>query len=131
MARKALSIIEVFLAVLVFMVGVGAVVISFMGSQALIEKSKELTIVSSHAQYILEEIKESAISGEDFIEGIRNGNWSWGCATIVARGLECLTGENITTSVEDENEGIINVTVKWNWKGNHTIERIFKTKIFQ
>ncbi|MCM8786680.1 MAG: hypothetical protein NC935_01345 [Candidatus Omnitrophica bacterium] len=129
--KKAFSLIEILLATVVLVVALGSIVIGFIACFILNESSRNLTIATTHAQYVLEEIKDSAMAREDIKSQINNGNWDWEEETdFTTRGINRLNNETIDT--EAEGGGLVNVTVTVYWKNRGRDTNItFYTQMFE
>lgn len=75
--------------------------------------SHDLSLATSHAQYILEGIKHT-LSFADIQVDINNGAWDWGVSDITDANLTPLSAETINTDVSGSNPLDVTVTVTWN-----------------
>ena len=108
--KKALSLIELLLATIILILACGVSFVLFANCLILNEFNRERTIAASHAQYVLEEIKDA-----EFTNVANNGTtlWDLDSAEIVSNGLEALRNEAIDTEVSGTDLLNINVTVGW------------------
>lgn len=84
-----------------------AVLALFANCIILNESSRNLTIAVSHAQFVMEKIKDTPFSS------IPSGDWDWDTAQIGTEGLNALTNESITTTITGTD--LLNVVVSVEW----------------
>ena len=84
---------------------------TFANNSQLNESNRNLTTATTHAEYILESIKNLAFS--NIAADINAGTWTWSTATITANGLSALNSEDITSTVSGANPLDITVAVNW------------------
>jgi hypothetical protein len=110
---KAFSFPELLLAAAIFAFAFGALVLGFITCAFLNDSSRSLTQATIHAQYVMEEIKDTNFSE---ITSKINGDppyWDWDSAEIANQGLLVLNGETIDTQVTGTDLLDIVVTVSW------------------
>ena len=84
----------------------------FLNCSFLNESNRNLTLAVSHAQYIMEDIKNTYFS--EIKTRIDGGDWDLATADIIAEGLTVLANESIDTSHgSDDNPLEVVVTVQW------------------
>jgi prepilin-type N-terminal cleavage/methylation domain-containing protein len=88
------------------------VLLTFINGTALNEASRNLIIATAHAEFVLEDIKNTAFSGLG--TSISNGTWTWNTAAVTSNGLTAMNTESITTTATGTNPLDITVTVNWN-----------------
>jgi len=110
---KGLTLTELLLAAAILAFVLCGLLVLFTHCVLLNESNRNLTQATSHAQYVLEDIRNT-----NFYEigtKIDNGDWDWVEADIVAVGLVALKNEVI-----DTNHGVaidpleVTVIVTWN-----------------
>lgn len=104
--------IELMLVIAIFAVTLPLLLQSFISVTLLNERSQNSTIAISHAQYVMEEIKDTYFN--NIADNINNGNWDWNSAAISSNGLGALVNENINTEVSGTDLLNIIITVSWN-----------------
>jgi Tfp pilus assembly protein PilE len=112
--QKGLTLIEVLIAAAVLIVSCSLVFLLFTNCIILNESNRNLTLAVSHAQYILEEIKNTNFSS--IKTSIDGGTWDWTIATLSGHELTALTNEEITTSEAGTDPDLLNITVTVNWQ---------------
>ena len=95
--------------------------------------SRYLTIATSHAEFVMEDIRNSTTTSANFnstrddIINNNPNNWDWDTATINNKGLVALSGENIDTSGTVINStllgDLLKITVTVNWQDRAAVER--------
>jgi hypothetical protein len=101
--------------VVVLAVALCVLLVGFVTCAFLIESNRNFTRATTHAQYVMEEIKNT-----DFNEvksRIESGYWDWNTQTIEAQGLTALNNESIDAQVTGEALLDIVVEVRWQDRG--------------
>ena len=88
------------------------VLLSFFRNYALNETSRNLTIATSHIDYVLEDIRNSTFS--TLATDISSGNWTWNSSAITSEGLSPINSESIATT--SSGTTLLTVTVTATWK---------------
>lgn len=118
MNRKAITLSEILLAAVIMVVALCALLLAFMTCAYLNESNRNVTRATQHAQYVLEEIKDTDFS--IIKTGIESGSWDWDAAQISAQGLEALNNESINTQVSGTDLLQIIVTTNWDDRGGRS-----------
>ena len=119
-SNKGLTLTELLLAAAILAFVLCGIVALFVNCSFLNEANRNLTVAMTHAQYIMEEIRDS-----DFINletSITDGNWDWNEAEIVSHNLVALSDEAIDTNVFQVGNPL-GVSVKIDWKDRNTRDR--------
>ena len=129
--KKGFTLVELLLVVGFLVFAVSASLMLFANCILLNEYNRSLTIATSHAQYVMEEIKDQNFSGIE--TRINNGDWDWGLSEITARGLSSLDGEAIVTSEIGGVSDLLNVTatVSWQSRGGRVNNMTLETLIVE
>ncbi len=93
------------------------VLMCFINSTELNEKSRNLVTATSHAEFVMESIKNAAFSS--VATSISGGTWNWNTAAITSNGLTALNTESIATTSTGTNPLDVTVTVSWREKGRN------------
>ena len=112
---KGLTLTELLLAAAILAFVLCGVVALFVNCSFLNEANRNLTVAMTHAQYIMEEIRDSGFSQVE--SNINNGNWNLNAAVIGATpyNLSALNSEAINTGVSQSGDPLgVSVTVSWN-----------------
>lgn len=119
--RSGFSIPELLIAVLILAISIAAIVSFFFLSLTLNQANRNATIAASHAQFVLENIRNTdpaSISTQ-----INEGGWDWDGEALTSAGLTPLQGETIATT--GEGSGLLTVTVTIDWEDPGSRARSF------
>ena len=129
MDKKSFTLSELLLAVAILAMSLGAILLALVQCFLLNEANRNLTRALTHAEYILEDIKNTNF--ENIKTKIENGDWDWDSSEIVEEGLTPLNNENIDTSVNGTTLLEIEVTVTWKDRGLRDRSTSLETLIAQ
>lgn len=111
-ARKGFTLPELLLAAAILAFVLCGLLVLFINCVFLNEANRNSTVALSHAQYVMEDIKNTNFYS--IKTKIDNGDWDWATAGITARGLNPLPNESIDTSRgSTDNPLEVAVTVTW------------------
>ena len=128
---KAFTLSELMIAVGILAFVFGALLLVFISCIILNESSRNFTVATSHAEYVLEQIKDRADTGFSALAGqINAGSWNWSGAPV-SSNLVFLANETIGTSVSGTNPLTVGVTVRWNDRGGRNRNTTVQTLITQ
>jgi prepilin-type N-terminal cleavage/methylation domain-containing protein len=99
----------------------------FINTTALNQESRNLTAATTHAEYVMETIKNTAFAS--IASNISSGTWTWNTSTITGNGLTALNSESITTTSAGANPLDISVTVTWNDMQGRSRSKVLRTLI--
>jgi len=105
------SLFEVVICVGIFGIILTSVLAFFGNALALNELSRNLHTATTHAQYILEDIRNSTYSTVP--TQVSTGVWDWDAAALTLRGLAPLKNESITVTSAGTTLLTLEVTVTW------------------
>ena len=92
------------------------------------DATRNLTLASSHAQYIMEEIKNSDFTGLE--SAITSGSWDWQSEDIIAKNLVFLRNESIDTGIFRSGNPLgISVRVSWNDRNGRARQKELQTLV--
>lgn len=123
--KKGVTISEVLLAAVILATALTALLMVFITIAILTEANRNTTRAITHAQYVLEDIKNT-----EFTTVQNNGDslWDWNTTTINSQGLSSLSNESINTEVSGSDLLDITVVVSWHDRGgrnrNTTLETL-------
>ncbi|MGD9015569.1 MAG: hypothetical protein PVI33_06065 [Candidatus Omnitrophota bacterium] len=127
-SQKGLTLTELLFATAILVFALCGLLEFYVNCLFLNDSTRNLTLAMSHAQYILEEIKDS-----DFISlepAIIGGSWDWDTADISSKNLVLLKNESIDTSVFQSGNPLgIMVSVNWNDRNGRIRQRQLQTLI--
>jgi prepilin-type N-terminal cleavage/methylation domain-containing protein len=103
------------------------VLATYITSVALNQASRNLTIAVSHAEYILEDIRNTSFS--TVATSVTAGTWNWNAAAVTARGLGALNNESTSVTSSGTNPLDIAVTISWNDLNSRARTRTIRTSI--
>lgn len=110
-SRKSLTLSELLLAAVILVVALSAILIEFIACGFLNDSSRNTTRAITHAQQVMEEIKNETFANVK--TEINNGDWDWNTTTINSEGLTALKNEAIDTRVSGTTLLTISTTVSW------------------
>ena len=92
------------------------------------DATRNLTLAASHAQYIMEEIKNSDFTGLE--SAVISGDWDWNSEEIVSKNLAFLHNESIDTMVFRSGNPLgISVRVSWNDRNGRARQKELQTLV--
>ncbi|MBI3602398.1 MAG: hypothetical protein HY209_05850 [Candidatus Omnitrophica bacterium] len=106
------SLLEILLVAAILSYSLSVILTTFITSVGLDEASRNLTTATSHAQYVMESVKNTAFA--NIATSITSGTWNWITATVTSNGLAALNSESIATTYSGTNPLTVTVTVSWN-----------------
>ena len=127
-STKGFTLSELLLVVGIMALVFSAIILMLISCFLLNEANRNLTIATTHAQHVMEEIKDSAstVAGFDglttqiaagawdFTTQFAAGVWNWTSATINTQDLTALPSEAITTTASGTADKVaVNVMVSW------------------
>jgi prepilin-type N-terminal cleavage/methylation domain-containing protein len=107
--KRGFTLWELLLAAAILAFVITSLLGFFVGCIFLNESSRNLTIATNHAQFVLEELKNTNFANIQ--------STTWDNALIVARGLPPLASENIAVNVSGVEPLLVTVTVNWQERG--------------
>ncbi len=113
--KKSFTLSELLLAVAIMAMALGTILLALVQCFLLNEANRNLTVAVTHAQYVMEDIKNTNF--DDIKTKINNGDWDWNSSEIASQGLIPLNNENIDTAVTGTTLLDIKVTVTWKDRG--------------
>jgi hypothetical protein len=127
-SQKGLTLTELLFATAILVFALCGLLEFYVNCLFLNDSTRNLTLATSHAQYVMEEIKDS-----DFISlepAIIGGIWDWDATDISSKNLVLLKNESIDTNVFQSGNplGIV-VSVNWNDRNGRIRQRQLQTLI--
>lgn len=114
--KKCFTLSELFIAAAILITALCGIMLCFTACIFLNQASRNLSRASSHAQYVMEDIKNTDFSS--IMTKCTSGDWQWNIATIESNGLSALDSEAITTTVTGTDLLDVNVIVTWQDRGS-------------
>jgi len=114
--RKGFTLIELLLAAVFLVFTISAILMLFANCIFLNATNRAITIATSHAQGVMEEIRDTNFSAIE--ANINNDYWDWDISTIESKGFSVLPGETIDTSKIGTGSNLLNVIVTVSWQGH-------------
>ncbi len=111
LSSKGFTLAELLLATAILSFAIVGLASLFINVGLLNDANRNLSIATSHTQFVMEGIKNANFSSLN--TDITNGIWSYSTAAINAAGLAALNSEAITTVASGTNPLDVTVTVSW------------------
>ncbi|NTV28597.1 MAG: type II secretion system protein [Candidatus Omnitrophica bacterium] len=105
------TLVEIILAAGILGIILSVMLSFFVNAIALNKASRDLTIAVSHAQYVLEDIRNASFYNVP--SQIDSGVWTWDAKAVTDKGLHPLKNEQITTTKVGTELLTVTVTVTW------------------
>ena len=113
LSNKGFTLPELLLTITILGITLASVIVFFINCVYLNEVNRNSLIAVSHAQFVMEDIRNTALSSVQ--TNIENGYWDWNTETINPKGLTALRNESIDTQVGGAAE-LLDVKVIVNWQ---------------
>lgn len=115
--RRGFTLIEILLTAAFLVFTVSAILMLFANCILLNAGNRALTVAMSHAQMVMEEIRDTNFS---VIEtNITNNYWDWDVSAIEGKGLIALSEEAIDTNKIGAGSDLLNIMVTVSWEGRN------------
>jgi len=121
LSNKGFTLAELLLAAAILVFAISGLALLFIKVSLLNDANRNLSIVTSHSQFVMEKIKNANFSG--LSTDITNGVWNYNAAAITAAGLTALNSETITTVASGTS--LLDVTITVGWKDRTSKNRSF------
>lgn len=127
--NRGFTLPEILVTAFIVAYSLSVILTTYVNSARLSEAARNLVTANSHANYILEDIRNTLFSTID--DEINNGEWSKTSAEIQALGLTPLKNETIVTVYYSgsTNPLDIEVTVTWLDAGNRSRTYALRTLV--
>ncbi|MBF0595761.1 MAG: prepilin-type N-terminal cleavage/methylation domain-containing protein [Candidatus Omnitrophica bacterium] len=103
---------------------------TFISSTALNDSTRNLLTATTHAEFVMESIKNVAFVNIPSNQGGAAWNaWSFNTAGVTGMGLTALNNETISTTLTAINPIDVTVTVSWSDKGGRARNILLRTLI--
>lgn len=125
---KAITLVEVLIAVGILGLTLSGVLLVFVRCSLINQDSRNLTVAASHAQFVVEDIRNADF--DDLPADIASGVWNWDGAGIEAKGLTPLSSEIINTECIEctdppEEDDLLHIRVIVSWQNLDQRDRDF------
>ncbi|MBI4308864.1 MAG: hypothetical protein HY591_00880 [Candidatus Omnitrophica bacterium] len=124
---NAFTLPELLLTAAILSYSLSVVLVTFVNSIALNEASRNLTTAVSHANYVLENIRNTTFAS--IATNVSSGTWDWNASTITSQGLTALNNESTAVTSSGTNPLDVTVAVSWNDLNGRNRSRVVKTSI--
>lgn len=125
--RAGFTLPELLLTAAILSYSISVILVTYINCIALNETSRNLTTAVSHAQYVLETVRNTSFSS--IATTITANTWDYNTAGVTALGLTALKSEAIDTSSSGTNPLDVTVTVTWNDLNGRSRSQALKTSI--
>ena len=122
--KSGVTLAEMMIAASVLLLMCAMMYLLFANCIILNQLNRERTLAMTHAEYVLEEIKnESFTNLESRINGISpwTAEWDWNTATIGTEGLSALNNEAIDTNEVGADPDLLDIVVNVSWTNRRGI----------
>lgn len=127
-SARGFTLAELLISTLILAFALTQVLVLFMNCVASNENSRNLSSAISHAEFVLEDIRNTTFSS--VATGITNGTWNYAdAAAVTTAGLSALKGESIATQSSGTNPLDVTVTVGWQNHGGGAKTKSLRTLI--
>jgi prepilin-type N-terminal cleavage/methylation domain-containing protein len=123
--QKGMTLPELLLAASILAFAIAGILLLFVNCSLLNESNRNLTIAASHAQFVMEDIKNSNFA--TLQADIGAGNWNWTADIISSQNLTPLDNESITTQASGAGALDITVTVLWQDRNQRNRQFVLET----
>lgn len=113
-AREGYTLVEMLIAAAIMAIVLSGLLVASIQNMSLDQTSRNFTTVTSHAEAVLEEVRNDVF--DNVAADITGGKWNWNADNdFTQRNMERLNGESITTTYATVNAVLLNVTVTASW----------------
>lgn len=126
---RAVTLSELLLATAILAFVLSGVLLLFTRCILLNNENRNLATATSHAEYVLEDIRQKAFSTVQ--ASISNGIWNWNTTQISSQGLTALSNDEAikTEVVSGPNPLQVKVTVTWTDRSQRARSTFLETLI--
>ena len=125
--NKSFTLPELLIAAIIMAVAFLMILTIYANCSYLDEAGRNLIVATSHADFVMEDIRNTAFSS--ISTNINSGNWNWSSANITAAQLTPLNNESIATQVSGTNPLDVTVTVTWRDSQQKNRTKVLETLI--
>jgi len=132
MDKKGFTLPELLLSTALLALALCGILALFISCAFLNESSRNLTTATSHARYVLEDIRAAGFTGlEARINSGSISGWDLGAADLqTSYGLTTLSNESVVTQVTQSGDPLgVSVTVNWRDRGTRPRSVTLQTAI--
>lgn len=126
-SKCGFSLAELLLTAAILGYALSVMLVLFLNNGRLEEECRNLTVAVSHAEFVMEGIKNVAFS--NVTSQIGAGTWTWNTASVTSNGLSALKNESISSSSSGNNPVTVTVTVSWNDSSGRSRSKSLQTMI--
>jgi prepilin-type N-terminal cleavage/methylation domain-containing protein len=127
LSSQGFTLPELLLVAAILGYALSMMLLTFIQGLALNEGSRNLITATSHAEYVLENIKNTVFP--NLATNISAGAWTWNTSAVTSNGLTALNWENISTTSSGANPLDITVTVSWQDTGGRSRSKVLRTLV--
>ena len=125
--NKSFTLPELLIAAIIMAVAFLMILTIYANCSYLDEASRNLIVATSHADFVMEDIRNTTFS--NISTNISNGNWNWNSTNITAAQLTPMNNESIATQVSGTNPLDVTVTVTWRDSQQKNRTKVLETLI--
>ena len=125
--NKSFTLPELLIAAIIMAVAFLMILTIYANSSYLDEAGRNLIVATSHADFVMEDIRNTTFSS--ISTNINSGNWNWNSTNITAAQLTPMNNESIATQVSGTNPLDVTVTVTWRDSQQKNRTKVLETLI--
>jgi len=125
LSLKGFTLVELILTVAILAFAISGILLLFINCAFINEANRNLSIATSHAQFVMEDIRSSQFG--TLKADINNGSWNWDTTAINSAGLTALNIESIATQAAGTEPLDITVTVAWQDRAQRNRSLVLET----
>ncbi len=109
--KQGFTLPELLMTAAIMGYALSCVLAAFIGCVTLNAVSRDLSIATTHAEFILESVRNTSFA--TISSGITAGNWNWSTANVTAQGLNAMKNESTSVAVSGTTLLDVTVTISW------------------
>lgn len=125
--NKSFTLAELLISAIIMAVAFIMILEVYANCSSLEEAGRNLIVATSHANFVMEDIRNTSFSS--ISTNISSGYWNWNSTNITSAQLTPLNNESITTQSSGTNLLDVTVTVTWRDSQQRNRTKVLETLI--
>jgi len=125
--NKSFTLAELLISAIIMGVALTMILVVYANCCSLEEAGRNLIVATSHADFVMEDIRNTNFS--NISTNVNSGNWNWNSTNITSAQLTPLNNETITTQASGTNPLDVTVTVTWRDSQQKNRTKVLETLI--